>query len=1158
MNCFAVLHITKYKELSGIGAHIDRKHTPENADRVKVGFNEEIVQGSAEKLLDVLGNSIDRSKSKLNEQVKGKEDKKLSVCVEERIREGHTVIDKRTGQVAKIRKDAVKALGVILTGSHERMMKIQENEMLFDQWKRDNYDFACRTWGEKNIVRFTLHMDEKTPHFHCVVVPINSEGRLSAFSFCNGREQLKSIQDQYAMAMSKYGLERGIPKILSHREHVKTKDYYQSAQVIIEQAEDLTESIKKSNFLKLDRVRDEMKVHVSQLKLGLMEQLHKVKYLAKTNDSLMENVKKNSFERGFYKDALECIKREIPLIPFATDKLGWSIVKAKSTKKDVVLSHPKHGSIIAPTSPKEGTGHWVYSHTQGGGGTLVDLLRYDRWGWEKINELVKDNSLTHRYQQDYQYAVHKQAEEHVGPRERLSPKKQKEEVEKYLARIITAKGDGFLKNREIDKDTYRDMSGLTVSKQSAVFHLYTDLDKDGGKRMCSTITYYHDRTGNSKKFFQKELPRGVSVLVEHGKELKNAKRIFITESPVDALSYKQLHPNETKDTVFVSTCGSLSMGIKRDIEQVCQMAKEREHKVVLGFDNDVAGRKMTEVVAVGLREEGVKYEVVAPKHGKDWNDELKWVNNPSLQRDEEMDQRMEQVKSELFQETEYEKSLLVKLGIDKETYMDFKEHVDMKFNEQAVLVELKNGKELVDGVEMNVVEGDRGIGIPVGEDERVVALNRVEADNRIELKEVDADRGSELHGVEAVREIELNGLEAGRGIDNDDQKAAREVTLNGVETERVSHMRDVESERGVEVNGLEADRVPELKYLESECGVEVGGGLEPEKIVDLNNREVALGKDVEFERSLEITQEVELHDVESERGLKVSQGLETHGQESDNQLELANSNMMNAPNEIEERNVVENEMRVSRNWILSLRESTLNEYLSETTISNEQEQLFVLNGDMEKTGNIILVASPMDAMMHYQQVVGQAVEAGEDRQEVATKHMIENCYIYCPVEDRVQAKEAVIEVIEQAYEREQTVEWVASKENDPLSRLMEEVEQNVEQSVDQKIERVELQKDWNELENNISEEMIANINMKPDVQEIEMKLDEDRIEKVGIDQAIKSIGRGVDYALDLLSSLADQDEGEDLSGMEEDEDEDEIFRKKKKGKDKDRGMGISM
>eukprot|EP00959_Pyramimonas_sp_CCMP1952_P124728 2608002-Pyramimonas_sp.AAC.1 len=46
-------------------------------------------------------------------------------------------------------------------------------------------------------------------------------------------------------------------------------------------------------------------------------------------------------------------------------------------------------------------------------------------------------------------------------------------------------------------------------------------------------------------------------------------------------------------------------------------------------------------------------------------------------------------------------------------------------------------------------------------------------------------------------------------------------------------------------------------------------------------------------------------------------------------------------------------------------------------------------------------------MVHCQQKVGQANDS-EDRKEVLTKHLKENCYIYCPVEDKGKAKETII------------------------------------------------------------------------------------------------------------------------------------------------------
>src|SRR5690348_14936064 len=121
---FCVLHITKYKgDLGRIGAHIDRLHIPKNANEQKVGFNEEIYldegQGLTIRLQDILGTKIDPAKRGSLEKHplnKGSDGLPLPAAVACRIQEGHTIISSKTGQVETIRKDAVLALGVILTG----------------------------------------------------------------------------------------------------------------------------------------------------------------------------------------------------------------------------------------------------------------------------------------------------------------------------------------------------------------------------------------------------------------------------------------------------------------------------------------------------------------------------------------------------------------------------------------------------------------------------------------------------------------------------------------------------------------------------------------------------------------------------------------------------------------------------------------------------------------------------------------------------------------------------------------------------------------------------------------------------------------------------------------------------------------------------------
>ena len=135
-----------------------------------------------------------------------------------------------------------------------------------------------------------------------------------------------------------------------------------------------------------------------------------------------------------------------------------------------------------------------------------------------------------------------------------------------------------------------------------------------------------------------------------------------------------------------------------------------------------------------------------------------------------------------------------------------------------------------------------------------------------------------------------------------------------------------------------------------------------------------------------------------------------------------------------------------------------------------------------------------------------------------------------------------------SYERKQKVAWVAGKEHDPLTLLMGEMEREV----DQKIEKEELKQDWNELDKNVSEEMVERMDMQQGSKEIEMNVGLENIEKVAIGQDVKKIGHVVGHALDLISSLSDQDGIEDMDGVEEEDDDD-----KKRRRAKGRGMDIS-
>lgn len=191
MTQHAVLHVEKSKGgHTGIGEHIDRLRQPQNADPSRAKLNEDLIQPKSKNLTNDINARIDEGYKK----------KKA------------------------IRKDAVKALKVVLTGSHDQMKALEKDKAKFTEWKEANLKFMSEKFGRENLVRFTLHMDETTPHIHAIVVPLTPDGELSTKKMLGGPKELAQLQTEYANAMKTFGLSRG--KENSTAKHTDIKEYY--------------------------------------------------------------------------------------------------------------------------------------------------------------------------------------------------------------------------------------------------------------------------------------------------------------------------------------------------------------------------------------------------------------------------------------------------------------------------------------------------------------------------------------------------------------------------------------------------------------------------------------------------------------------------------------------------------------------------------------------------------------------------------------------------------------------------------------------------------------------------------------------------------------------------------------------------------------------
>ena len=207
---YTVLHLEKAKgNDSAMSAHIERTIHPKNADASRSHLNKELI---------IYPESV----------------KNRTSAIQYRLDNAHL---KR-----KIGTNQVRAIRVLLSGTHEVMKTIEENKQL-NNWCNDNLNWIKETFGEENLVSAVLHMDEKTPHIHATIVPIVTgerrkandsqtykkknlnDNRLCADDIM-ARNKLKHYQNTYATAMAKYGLRRGIEG--SEAKHISTAEYYRN------------------------------------------------------------------------------------------------------------------------------------------------------------------------------------------------------------------------------------------------------------------------------------------------------------------------------------------------------------------------------------------------------------------------------------------------------------------------------------------------------------------------------------------------------------------------------------------------------------------------------------------------------------------------------------------------------------------------------------------------------------------------------------------------------------------------------------------------------------------------------------------------------------------------------------------------------------------
>ena len=425
------IQINKAKGSADTGAsdHIERKTIPKNADPTRTHLNCELV-----KFPDGVSNRTE--------------------AISHRIR--------TAGIKRKITPDQVRAIRIVLSGTHEDMMKIQDESRL-DEWCDDNLQWLHRTFGKENTVSAVLHMDEHTPHIHATVVPIvtgerrkarkkQEDGKRSYRKKANTvrlcaddvltREKLVTYHDSYAKAMEKYGLQRGVRG--SEARHTTTAQYYRDLkrktgeleanmlqlQTEQQQAEQQLDEVRQEvKSEKLEAAKTEAKA-AFVAKVGSLFGGGKLKEFEHRNEDLQKRIQeleeeaiqreeqhskqiqemKNAYERqyrklseftDFVKRYFPYVEKLMPTIKFLRDTLnfGDGLIKKLCMFKDVTIKGELYSTEFRQHFKTDGSVCSLIETSDGKFDLKIDGVSHVIWFRRKKYEFMKALGLPKQEQQ---------------------------------------------------------------------------------------------------------------------------------------------------------------------------------------------------------------------------------------------------------------------------------------------------------------------------------------------------------------------------------------------------------------------------------------------------------------------------------------------------------------------------------------------------------------------------------------------------------------------------------------------------------------------------------------------------------------------------------------------------------------------------------------
>jgi Toprim-like/Protein of unknown function (DUF3991) len=283
---------------------------------------------------------------------------------------------------------------------------------------------------------------------------------------------------------------------------------------------------------------------------------------------------------------LERFKSEISLVELAS-LYGYELIKAKSSRYSVVMSHPDGDKVVISTD-KDGHGIF-FSVRDSASGSVIDFVKY----MEGVN-------LGHARVKLRQYLAPGWLVQHSHVHYRPIAQEDSNVASLYAKwEGLAEYSGGYLENRGLNPETIA---------------LFSDkIRLDARNNVCFRHGNEHSLTGWEMK------NRGFTGFSTGGKKalfgcpVGSLDHLIICESAIDAMSYYQL---KKVNGFYLSFGGSLS---NEQIELLRWAIGRYDVPVIVAADNDDRGDEYASLIAT-MRDDVIRDK--PSDSAKDWNDQL--------------------------------------------------------------------------------------------------------------------------------------------------------------------------------------------------------------------------------------------------------------------------------------------------------------------------------------------------------------------------------------------------------------------------------------------------------------------------------------------------------------------------------------------------------